>query len=75
MIFEKIKSLLVENLDCDASEITKETKFDDLGIDSLDITELIMILEDEFNIEIPMENSIRTISDLVKKVEELNKSI
>lgn len=75
MIFEKIKSLLVENLDCDASEITKETKFDDLGIDSLDITELVMILEDEFNIEITMENSIRTISDLVKKVEELNKSI
>ena len=75
MIFEKIKSLLVENLDCDASEITKETKFDDLGIDSLDITELIMILEDEFNIEIPMENSIRTISDLVKKVEELYKII
>ena len=48
--------MIAEQLNCDASEITSETSFkDDLGADSLDLFELVMALEDEYNVEIPAE--------------------
>lgn len=58
MIFEKIKEILVEQLGVDENDITMEASFiDDLGADSLDIVELIMAMEEEFDIEIPEEDA------------------
>ena len=71
MVFEKIAEILAEKLDCDPSEIKEDAAFADMGIDSLDITELIMNIEDEFDIELEMDKSLEKVSDLVKKVEEL----
>ena len=68
MVFEKIAEILAEKLDCDPSEIKEDAAFADMGIDSLDITELIMNIEDEFDIELEMDKSLEKVSDLVKKV-------
>lgn len=70
MVYEKVVKILCEKIDCEASEITPETKFADLGIDSLDITELVMTVEDEFGIELAVDPTINTVSALVKKIEE-----
>ena len=54
MVFEKVKKIIVEQLGVEEDEISMESSFiDDLGADSLDIVELIMALEEEFDIEIP----------------------
>jgi acyl carrier protein len=54
MTFEKVKKIIVEQLGVEDEEVTMESSFiDDLGADSLDIVELIMALEEEFDIEIP----------------------
>lgn len=55
-VFDKIKKIVVEQLDVDEESITLETSFEDLDADSLDIVELIMALEEEFGIEIPDED-------------------
>jgi acyl carrier protein len=68
MIFEKIKATIAEQLSIDEEEITTESSFiDDLGADSLDIVELIMALETEFDLEIPDEDAekISTVGDVV----------
>lgn len=70
MVFEKVAALIAEKVDCDVSEIKPETKFEDLSIDSLDITELAMSIEDEFDIEFEVTQSITTVDELVKAVEE-----
>ena len=70
MVFEKIAALLAEKLECEVSEITMETKFGELGIDSLDVMELLMSLEEELGTEIEMgEEKIETVADLVKMIE------
>lgn len=71
MVFEKIAEILAEKIDCEVSEIKAETKFADLGIDSLDITELLMNVEDEFGVELEMDTSLETVGDLVKKLESV----
>lgn len=73
MIFEKIKEILSEQLDANADDMTMDTDIaNDLGADSLDVVELLMSIEDEFEIEIPDEETenIKTIGDLVKYIEE-----
>lgn len=68
MVFEKIKAMLAEQLDADENEMTLETNIaKDLGADSLDVVELLMSIEDEFEVEIPDEEieNIRTIGELV----------
>ena len=68
MIFDKIKNIISEQLGIDVEEINMESSFvDDLGADSLDIVELIMALETEFDLEIPDEEAekIATVSDVV----------
>ena len=56
-MLEKMKEIIAEQLNCDAESITLETSFkEDLGADSLDLFELVMALEDEYNIEIPAED-------------------
>ena len=55
-MLEKMSKMIAEQLNCDAAGITSETSFkDDLGADSLDLFELVMALEDEYNVEIPAE--------------------
>ena len=71
--FEKIKSVIVDQLGIDESAVTMDASFvDDLGADSLDIVELIMGLETEFDIEIPDEEAenITTVGDAVNYIKE-----
>ena len=68
MIFEKVQEKISEQLSIDPEEITMESSFiDDLGADSLDIVELLMALEEEFDIEIPDEEAEKlvTVGDAV----------
>jgi acyl carrier protein len=68
MVFEKVKKLIVEQLGVEEDDIAMESSFiDDLGADSLDIVELIMALEEEFNLEIPDNEAekITTVGDAV----------
>ncbi len=69
MVEEKVIELLKEKVD--EENITSETKFADLGIDSLDIAELIMNIEDEFDIEMEMDASLQTVGDVVNKINEI----
>jgi acyl carrier protein len=68
MVFEKVKKIIVEQLGVEEDEIAMESSFiDDLGADSLDIVELIMALEEEFDLEIPDSEAekITTVGDAV----------
>ncbi len=68
-MLEKISEMLAEQLNCEAETITMETSFkDDLGADSLDLFEMVMALEDEYNIEIPAEelNDLTTVGAVVE---------
>lgn len=68
MIFEKVKKIIVEQLGVEEDDIAMESSFiDDLGADSLDIVELIMALEEEFDVEIPDSDAekITTVGDAV----------
>ena len=72
-IFEKIKNIIVEQLQVSDTAITEEASFiDDLGADSLDIVELIMALEEKFDIEIPDEDAekVSTVKDVVEYIKE-----
>lgn len=72
MVFEKIKNILAEQLGADESEMTMETDIaNDLKADSLDVVELLMSIEDEFDVEIPDEEieNIKTIGDLTEYIQ------
>lgn len=71
MVQEKIIAMLAEKLECDPSTITPDSTFADLGIDSLDVAELIMELEDTLGVSIEMDPSLTTVGALVAKVEAL----
>ena len=71
VVFEKVKDIIVEQLGVDEGEVTMEASFiDDLGADSLDIVELIMALEEEFDLEIPDKEAekITTVGDAVNYI-------
>ena len=71
MEFEKLQQIIAEVLNVDADEITMDTTFvDDLGADSLDVFQIIMGIEEEFDIEIPNEaaESIVTVADAVEQI-------
>lgn len=66
-IEEKVKNIIVEQLGVDIESVTPEASFiDDLGADSLDIVELVMTMEEEFDLEIPDEDAekIKTVADV-----------
>ena len=68
-IFEKIQSYLAAQLDISADEITRETTFESLGIDSLDTVEMVMDLESELGVDLEMEEKLNTVGELVDFVE------
>ena len=74
MVQEKIIEMMAEKLECEASEIDAETTFAELGIDSLDVAELVMNLEDEFGISLEMDSSLNTVAAVTAKIEELKAS-
>jgi len=72
-LFDKVKSIIVDQLGVEEDEVTLEASFiDDLGADSLDIVELVMAFEEEFEMEIPDEDAekIRTVGDVVNYIQE-----
>jgi acyl carrier protein len=72
-IEERVRQIIAEQLDESDEEVTPEASFiDDLGADSLDIVELVMAMEETFDIEIPDEDAenIRTVQDAVNYIEE-----
>lgn len=69
MVFEKIQKILVEQLGEDANNINRDTSFEDLGLDSLDTVEMLMQMEEEFNIEIKAEDIGKTVGELVNYIE------
>ena len=70
MEFEKIRSLIAEKMDMDPQDITEDTSFEDMQIDSLDLVEIIMDLEDEFDISIDTEEEIKCVGDLVDYIKK-----
>ncbi|WP_419770659.1 MAG: acyl carrier protein [Candidatus Marinarcus sp.] len=71
-LLDDVKEVVVEQLDCDPAEVKEESKFiEDLGADSLDVVELVMALEEKFDIEIPDEDAekILTVGDAINYVE------
>ncbi|MBE7056674.1 MAG: acyl carrier protein [Ruminococcaceae bacterium] len=74
-MFERVKKIIVDQLGIEEAKVTPESSFiDDLGTDSLDLVELIMALEDEFNIEIPdnAAEQITTVNDVVEYLKKLD---
>lgn len=72
-VAEKVKEIIVDQLGVDASEVNPEAKFvDDLGADSLDLTELIMAMEEEFGVEITDEDAqqIQKVQDAISFIEK-----
>ena len=72
-VFEKVKAIIVEQLQVAENAVTEEASFiDDLGADSLDIVELIMALEEEFDIEIPDGDAekVVTVGDVVEYIKD-----
>ena len=74
IMFEKIRDIIVEQLNVDASEVTMEANFkDDLGADSLDVFQIIMGIEEEYDIEIDNETveQIQTVRDAAEAVRKM----
>ncbi len=73
MVFDKVRDIIVDQLDVDEDKVKMEASItDDLGADSLDVVDLVMSLEEEFDIEIPDEQveNVKTVGDIVKYIEE-----
>ncbi len=73
MVFEKLKTIIIDEFEIEEELITMNTSLtDELDIDSLDVVDLVMTVEDEFSIELPDEalEGMKTIGDLVKYIEE-----
>ena len=74
---DKIKQIIVDELGVDEAEVTENARFiEDLGADSLDLVELVMRFEEEFDIEIPDEDAekLRTVADVTKYLETKGKA-
>ncbi len=73
MVYEKVVSILCEQLDMKPEQISMDVGIsDDLGADSLDLVEVLMSVEDEFEVEIPDEEAekLKTVGDLVRYIED-----
>lgn len=73
MVFDKVKDILVDQLDVDENKVTMDASItDDLGADSLDVADIVMSIEEEFNVEVPDEQlqNIKAVGDIVKYIED-----
>ena len=70
MVFEKVASILYDYNGTDVSEISPDTTFAELSLDSLDVAELVMSFEDEFGVTIEMNENLKTVGDITKYIEE-----
>ena len=70
MTFEKVASMLAEYKSIDVSRITEESTFADLKLDSLDVAELVMNMEDEFGVTLELDENVKTVADLVGLIDE-----
>ena len=74
MVFDKVKKIIVDQLDVEEDKVTEAASItDDLGADSLDVVDLVMSFEEEFDIEIPDDQveKIKTVGDIVKFIVEM----
>ena len=67
-VFQAIAELIAERNDSDPAEVTRDTRFQDVGIDSLDTVELLMNLEDKIGVEIELSQKVETVGELVDYV-------
>ncbi len=68
---EKVSAIIAEAKDLDAQDITAESTFEDLGLDSLDTVDLIMNFEDEFGVTLEMSEDLKTVGDVVELIDSL----
>lgn len=69
MELDKIKEIIAEKIDIDPATITEESSFEDMEVDSLDMVEIVMDIEEEFDISIDVEDDIKTVGDLVALIQ------
>ncbi len=69
MIFDAIAELIADRNDCDAASITPDSRFEDLGIDSLDTVEMLMDLEDRIGFEVELDQKVETVGELAAFIE------
>jgi acyl carrier protein len=69
MVFEKVAKILADYKGCEEDDIKLETSLEELGLDSLDTVELIMSFEEEFEISIEADESLKTVNDIVSLIE------
>ena len=72
-MFEKIREMIAENLNIDMNTITEDASFkEDLGVDSLDLFELVMAFEEEYGVSIPSEEleNMATVGDVIRYIQE-----
>lgn len=69
MVLDKVKEILADKLGMSADEITADSKFSELGLDSLDIAEMLMNIEEEFGVAVEPDPNLQTVAALVEKIE------
>ena len=70
MNFDKVAAIVADYKGIDVADIKEDSAFTDLGLDSLDMAELAMNLEDEFGVTIELDASLKTVADIVKLIDE-----
>ena len=70
MLFENVAKVIAEHVDRDVSEITMESRFEDLGIDSLDTMDILIKLEGEVGKEIDLQEKVETVAELIAVIEK-----
>ena len=70
MIYEKIAKIISDKMDIDVEEIKQDSSFESLKIDSLDMVEIVMDIEEEFDVSIEEAENLKTVADLVKFIED-----
>lgn len=70
MVYEKICEIIADKMDIDASDISMDSSFESLKIDSLDMVEIVMDIEEEFDVSIEEAENLKTVADLVNFIEE-----
>lgn len=73
MEFEKIRDIIAEKMDLDASEISEDSTFESMQIDSLDMVEIVMDIEEAFDISVESAEGLKTVADLVSYINDCKK--